>query len=85
MTAISQSTRGQRTVLSNGVALEELVRPDEGLISRRIFTDAEIYEFEQERVFAKGWFYVGHETEIPEPGDILSPGRRYGSRHPSPG
>ncbi|HEY4277001.1 MAG TPA: Rieske 2Fe-2S domain-containing protein [Conexibacter sp.] len=72
------STTSQRTDsddvmrLSSGIALEEIVRPDEGLISRRIFTDSEVYELEQERIFARGWFFVGHESEIPEPGDLVT-------------
>jgi PAH dioxygenase large subunit len=61
-----------RTMLRSGEALEEIVRPAEGLISRRIFTDPEVYELEQERIFAKAWFFLGHESEIPEPGDLLA-------------
>src|SRR3954453_4417961 len=59
------------TRLRSGDALEEIVRPAEGLISRRIFTDPEIYELEQERIFAKAWFFLGHESEIAEEGDVV--------------
>lgn len=73
MTALSERTStGSRTMLSSGVALEDIVRPDEGLISRRIFSDAEVFELEQQRIFAKAWFFVGHESEIPEPGDMVT-------------
>lgn len=73
MTILSEPTTPDAgTVLSNGEVLEEIVRPGEGLISRRIFTDAEIFEMEQERIFAKGWFFVGHESEIPNPGDVIT-------------
>ncbi|MFI6350221.1 aromatic ring-hydroxylating dioxygenase subunit alpha [Streptomyces sp. NPDC050560] len=73
MTAVSERpAASSRTALSNGIALEDIVKPEEGLISRRIFSDPEIYELEQERIFAKGWFFVGHESEIPEPGDLIT-------------
>jgi PAH dioxygenase large subunit len=61
-----------RTVLRNGEALEEIVRPAEGLVSRRIFTDPEIFELEQERIFAKTWFFLGHESEIAQEGDVVT-------------
>lgn len=34
-----------------------------------IFHDAAIYRLELERVFAESWVFVGHASEIPEPGD----------------
>jgi len=48
------------------------VRPEEGLISRRIFADPEIYELELERIFGHAWFFIGHESEIPEAGDLVA-------------
>src|SRR3954451_23081963 len=61
-----------RTLLRTGEALEDIMRPAEGLISRRIFTDPEIHEMEIEKIFGKAWFYLGHESELPEPGDMIS-------------
>lgn len=58
--------------LSDGVNLATLVNADEGLISRRIFADPEIYELEMERIFRRTWLYLGHESEIPEPGDYVT-------------
>ncbi|MGH3661498.1 MAG: aromatic ring-hydroxylating oxygenase subunit alpha [Micromonosporaceae bacterium] len=34
-----------------------------------IFTNAEIFEAEMERIFHRWWIYVGHVSEVPEPGD----------------
>lgn len=65
-------SRGPATRLSNGDDLETLVRPDEGLISRRIFADPEVHALELERIFAKAWFFIGHESEIPNRGDIVA-------------
>ena len=45
----------------------ELVQPHR--VHRRIYTDPAIFEAEMTRVFAASWCYVGHESEIPNPGD----------------
>ena len=44
-----------------------LVQPHR--VHRRIYTDQRIFETEMTRVFAASWCYVGHESEIPGPGD----------------
>ncbi len=35
-----------------------------------LYLDAEVFERELETIFHKGWVYVAHESEIPEPGDF---------------
>src|SRR5262249_32409827 len=42
-----------------------------GQISREIFVNDEIYREELERVFARAWLLVGHESQIPNPGDFF--------------
>ena len=54
------------------VEIKSLIDPEGGLIDRRIFADREIYELERERVFARCWLYLGHECEIPNPGDFVT-------------
>ena len=49
-----------------------LVRPDEGRINRRIFGDADVYEMELERIFARCWLFVGHESQVRRPGDFVT-------------
>ena len=56
--------------MRNGV--ERLVDGDQGLIDRRIFVDKDIYEHEQEQIFAKCWLFIGHECQIPNPGDYVT-------------
>lgn len=46
----------------------DLVRED--MVRRRIFTDPAIFDAEMERIFGRTWVCVGHESEIPEPGDF---------------
>ena len=52
--------------------IKSLIDPEGGLIDRRIFADREIYELERERLFARCWLYLGHECEIPNPGDFVT-------------
>jgi 3-phenylpropionate/trans-cinnamate dioxygenase subunit alpha len=52
--------------------IKSLVDPEAGLVNRRIFADREIYELERERLFARCWLYLGHECEVPNPGDFVA-------------
>jgi phenylpropionate dioxygenase-like ring-hydroxylating dioxygenase large terminal subunit len=52
--------------------IKSLVDPEGGLIDRRIFADRDIYQLERERIFARCWLYLGHECEIPNPGDFVT-------------
>jgi p-cumate 2,3-dioxygenase alpha subunit len=39
-------------------------------VHRSAMTSPEIVQTERERIFGAGWNYVGHESEIPEPGSF---------------
>ncbi|MBV1879313.1 MAG: Rieske 2Fe-2S domain-containing protein [Pseudomonadales bacterium] len=40
----------------------------QGTVDRRIFSDQAIYQQELKRVFARGWNFICHESQIPESG-----------------
>ena len=48
-----------------------LVDMKTGFIGRDIFVDPELYEVEQERVFARSWLFVGFEDQVRKPGDYF--------------
>ncbi|MSQ18935.1 MAG: aromatic ring-hydroxylating dioxygenase subunit alpha [Betaproteobacteria bacterium] len=50
---------------------QDLVDFHGGEISRELFVNADIYREEQERVFARAWLYVGHATQVRNPGDFI--------------
>ena len=52
--------------------LESLVDTENGLIDRRIFWDEAIYQLELEKIFARCWLFVAHESQIANPGDFLT-------------
>lgn len=54
-----------------GLSPEGLVNTKTGEISREIFSNEDIYQQERERVFGKAWLYIGHESQVKEPGDFI--------------
>ena len=62
----------KETQLSDGTKISDLVDAEKGIISPRIFSDQEIYDLEQEKIFSKVWNFVAHETEIPNVGDYVT-------------
>lgn len=49
----------------------EYVDLAKGTIDRAIFSDPDIYRLELERIFARSWLFMCHETMIPDEGDFF--------------
>ena len=50
----------------------DLMAEDGSAVDRRLFVDESIYRLEQERIFAKCWLYLGHESALPEKQSFLT-------------
>ena len=49
---------------------KRLVQDDRIHVS--LYTDPRVFADEMERIFHRGWVFVGHESEIPRPGDYVT-------------
>ncbi|MGQ4554298.1 Rieske 2Fe-2S domain-containing protein [Halobellus sp. GM3] len=61
------SSPSLREFLESG---DEVVQ--EGLVPLKAYNDAEVFELERERIFGQCWVFLGHGSEIPDPGDYAS-------------
>src|SRR5262249_22153766 len=43
--------------------------PSSFRIDPRVYDDPDIFAAEMAQIFERCWVYVGHESEVPEPGD----------------
>ena len=52
--------------------LHGLVDTENGQVSREIFVAPEAFRAELEKLFTRAWLFVGHESQIPNPGDFFT-------------
>jgi len=50
--------------------LSDYVEPDR--VRKEVYTDAQIFELEMERIHETVWIYCGHESQVPKPGDYYT-------------
>jgi len=58
-------------VLADGTKISDLINLDTREVKMRVLSDAELYQLEMEKIFAKTWVFLAHETEIPNSGDFV--------------
>lgn len=42
-----------------------------GLIPAGVYSDPDVFQLEKQRLFARGWMFLAHASEIPDPGDYV--------------
>jgi phenylpropionate dioxygenase-like ring-hydroxylating dioxygenase large terminal subunit len=57
--------------VSEAIAAGRFVDLENGIIRREIFFNEDIYKRELEQIFARAWLFVGHESQVPNPGDFV--------------
>lgn len=57
------------TGTSSAARYDELIQEDR--VHGSLYTDPAIFDEELDRIWYRTWVYVGHESEVPEPGDYV--------------
>ena len=47
--------------------IQQLIREDE--VHRDVYVSEDVFALEMDRIFGSAWIYVGHDSQIPNPGD----------------
>lgn len=58
-------------VLADGTKISDLINLKTREVKMRVLSDVELYQLEMEKIFAKTWVFLAHETEIPNSGDFV--------------
>ena len=59
------------TIASRSEEMLRTVNLETGTVDRRIFFEQDIYDLEMERIFARAWNFMAHDSQIPNPGDFF--------------
>ncbi len=66
------------SAVSAGAAADWDYLIQEGRVHRSVYTSEALFRREMHNIFARAWVFVGHESEIPAPGDFVT--RHFGGR-----
>ena len=50
--------------------LAGLIREDS--VHKKVYTDPDIFDLEMERIWNRSWIYVGHDSQVQQPGDYFA-------------
>ena len=51
-------------------AVARLIEPNR--VHRSVYTDPEIFKLEMKRIWGRSWVYVGHESQVNQPGQFIT-------------
>ena len=51
--------------------LRSLFDTEKSSVSREIYVNEAIYQQELEQIYARCWLFIGHESQVPNPGDFM--------------
>jgi nitrite reductase/ring-hydroxylating ferredoxin subunit len=71
MTIVERLDSATDVMLMAGTMLSELIDRERCEVDLRVLTDPQIYQLELDRLFARSWIMVGHESEIPDVDDYV--------------
>ncbi len=54
----------------DSAALSALVQAHQ--VHRDLYVDADVFRLEMQRLWARTWLYVGHASQVPDPGDFIT-------------
>jgi phenylpropionate dioxygenase-like ring-hydroxylating dioxygenase large terminal subunit len=57
------TTRGDRF-------LRSFIDTDKGTVSRELYVNEDVFQQELEQIFGRCWLFIGHESQVPNPGDF---------------
>ena len=51
--------------------LRSLIDTERGTVSRELYINDDIFEQELEQIYGRCWLFLGHESQLPNPGDFV--------------